>query len=786
MSQQTRRNFLQLSAAAMAAACARPSVSQIGGSFRIVHDGNVVTVPAPGYKFEFLLDMGRARVLAADGKRVITSFSLQPAVTVIGAGETSPLKLASGTLAAPKLDVNAVTLRWKDVGGKGSLRMRYRFDADAFWIEPAVFSHPDEMDVETFVMFDHERGAMQSTHFVFPGITENGSISPVQESRIRQHQRISLGHSGSHAVSQPFQQWALPSHYFLGLTGSTDEQGTRDRWSRGHRSPFFCCGFADMPAADPFVDLYGGYSALLFDYASSLWQHARTPGELKLGATLCFAFGDDILSAVSSYYAQLLNVGIIERKRNSAAKNATALAPQFCTWGVQISRGKGTKNLDQDFLETVYGEMKTNGMQAQTFSIDDKWEGVYGNLTHDEKRFPTFVKFLDRVRGEGHKVGIWTAFMRCQTPSELGLTEAQMLRGANGKPLRIGAKPGYFIMDTTQPAVAKVLADLARKFMRTYKPDLVKIDFGYELPSMREGAPKDMRFAGERLFAQALDVVVPALREVNPDVCLMYYQLSPLFAKYFDLHGTDDLYTNSGDYDIEANRRIFFASPLTQLGVSIYGSSGYDWESAPAIWFDSVAAGTIGSLNDFVCDEYGESATPERIALYNGIAHTVRSATVATIAPYPRPRAESATRGAHGHSWARLEKNKVVLLAHRPLEIANGDNPMSCADGARGEANVPDDDARRFARMIASNVAVIVASKTADGVASADRLAVVALGEGTVTLTRRWGTRATVVTHLFGGSTVQHNVTFTSGKLRLTFTSHMNNKPVEWHEVHIW
>lgn len=785
MSQITRRNFLQISAAAFAAACARDTLAQTPSAVALTQQGNIIRAAAQSYLFELNTDKARARILTPGSGHVITAFQLQPVVNVLGEGETVVSKPSAGTLQSAGIAGNTLTARWMNIHGKGFLTLKIRFDADAFWVEPVIFTHPDQLDVESFTLFDHTLGAMQSTHFVFPGITENGSISPIQESRIRQHQRVSLGHSGSHAAGEPFQQWALPLHYFLGLTGSTDEQGIRDRWSRGHRTPFFCCGFADMPAADPYVDLYGGYSAVHFDYASSLWHHMRTPGELKLGCTLCFTFGDDILTAVSNYYGELLKAGIIQRKENSSAKNAAALSPQFCTWGTQITRGAGTSKLSQKFLEDVYAEMKSNGMQAQTFSIDDKWEGVYGNLTHDEKRFPTFTQFLDRVRADGHRVGIWTAFMRCQTPSALGLREDQMLRAADGKPLKIGRKPGYYIMDTTQPEVATVLADLARKFMRTYKPDLVKIDFGYELPSMREGAPKDMNFAGERLFAQALDVVVPALREVNPDVVVMYYQLSPLFTKYFDLHATDDLYTNSGDYDIEANRRIFFASPLTQLGIPIYGSSGYDWESAPSIWFDSVATGTIGSLNDFQRDEYGESATPERIALYNGIAQTVRPTSVSTVVPYPRPRAEAATRGAHAHSWARFEDGKLTLLAHRPLSLANGENPEDYSGHVPGATNVPDAEGRRFGKIIASNAAVIVSSRTSDDVQTSSHLNIVGMGEGSLTLTRSKGARAQITTHLFGGGVVKRAASITGGKLHLNFTTHVDNKPVEYHEVHI-
>jgi len=54
--------------------------------------------------------------------------------------------------------------------------------------------------------------------------------------------------------------------------------------------------------------------------------------------------------------------------------------------------------------------------------------------------------------------------------------------------------------------------------MKRYRPDLVKFDFGYELPSLDTGVPKDMNWAGEKLLAKGLDVVVNAMREENPDL----------------------------------------------------------------------------------------------------------------------------------------------------------------------------------------------------------------------------------------------------------------------------
>ena len=67
-----------------------------------------------------------------------------------------------------------------------------------------------------------------------------------------------------------------------------------------------------------------------------------------------------------------------------------------------------------------------------------------------------------------------------------------------------------------------------RRFARRYKPDLVKFDFGYEIPALDTVAPHDMNWAGERMLWKGLDVVTKAMREENPDIVVMYYELSPL------------------------------------------------------------------------------------------------------------------------------------------------------------------------------------------------------------------------------------------------------------------
>ena len=417
-------------------------------------------------------------------------------------------------------------------------------------------------------------------------------------------------------------------------------------------------------------------------------------------------------------------------------------------------------------------------MKAGLFSIDDKWEGNYGNLQHSSARLPHFERFLERLRSEGYKIGLWAALMRCEHPENLGLTTEHMLKMPNGKPFFIDQETiatRYYILDFTQPEVARVIEEVARNFMRRYKPDLLKFDFGYEIPSVDVACPREKQWSGERMMAKGLDIIINAMRQENPDLVVMYYQLSPLFLNYFDLHSLDDLYENSGEYDFEANRRFFFSSLLGQLGIPTYSSSGYDWASSPSIWFDGAALGTIGSTNDFHGDERGETGSPELIARYNGLTHALRAGTTFEIVPLDYL-SEAPSKGAHPRSWARFEAGELVLLALRP-SLAWEASPLA--------QNTKD---ARVKDVVHCEVPVVVASRTDQGIVLTTKLAIVPYGSGEIVVRREMGTKAEVVAHYFGAAReVRSVVAIKNGALAIVAKERSaGGIPLEWIEVNIF
>jgi hypothetical protein len=704
-------------------------------------------------------------------KRLIVSGRVQPAVIVAPASDPSRRVCIPSRASEFRIDGQKVTVTYAGVNGAARLAIVWRFDEHGIWTEPLSYDTPNQEDIVSVHYFSESGGpdptpALHSSYLVVPGVSESSAVSPILRDTFSLNENAWLGRGGYSPGL--LQQWGLPVHYFCGFSidGSKGQQGM---FTEG-RSDAFVCGLSDLPAGDLFLQMRQGHSSVLFDYRSDLWKHMRGPGKLTLGATLAWSVAPSYYEAIAAYYNQLVQAGAVRKHQNSARKTAVALAPQFCTWGAQVSRNKGGQHLDQAFLDELYADLRASGMQPGLFSIDDKWEEAYGNLEHSSSRLPHFEHFLDQLRSDGYKIGLWAALMRCERPADIGLSTDNMLQQPDGKAYFNGE---YYLLDFTQPAVAQVLTDVVRKFVRRYKPDLFKFDFGYELPPVSVAAPQDKNWTGERLMWKGLDIAIKAMREENPDLVVMYYQLSPLFLDYFDLHSTDDLFLAAGEYDLEANRRIYFSGLLGPLGIPTYGSSGYDWASAPNIWFDSAAAGTIGSLNDFHVDDEGKGATPALVAKFNGVARVLRTSSTFEVLPLGVI-SEAPTFGAHARSWARIEEGQLVLLAYRPPIPGEADLRSSLSTDSRAKD------------VIHSAAPVIVSSGGSESLTRSRKLRIVSYGSGEIALRREAGKRARVRTHYLRGNVLESSSAIENGLLRFTPQERDGQgQPLEWIEIDI-
>jgi hypothetical protein len=767
MTALNRRKFIQVSAATFFLNKLRMEGAS-GPPARISDSGKTVRAEGANYVWEWSQETDHFRVLDKQGN-VVASGALQPVVVVQPVGQKEARRSIAGRLASHEVQGNSVSWTYEGVNNSATSSLAWRFDEHGPWVDPVTYQTTAAEDVVSLHYFaepdgDRVKPSLEVNNLVLPGISESPAISPLANQGMGRDLTSWLGRGATSAPGL-VQQWGLPAHYFCGCRGHGVAGGAEV--SAGNPSEAFCCGLADLPNGDFFLTQQRGRGSLALELRGDLWEHLRGPGRFTLGATLFWAFGPNFYEAIRQYYLGLLNAGIIQRKTNSARKNAAALAPQWCTWGEQVTRHKDSGQLDEAALTAMYDELKASGLQAGMFSIDDKWEGAYGSLEHDAERFPHFEQFLDRVRADGHRLGFWAAFMRCEDPAALGLTPAHMLRCTDGQPYKTGK---YYLLDFTRPEVASVLRDRAKEFVRRYKPDLVKFDFGYEIPALDTVAPHDMSWAGERLLWKGLDVVVKALREENADIVVMYYELSPLFTEHLDLHSPDDLFMATGEFDLEANRRFFFSSLCGEFGMPTYGSSGYDWITGPSIWFDSVVVGTIGSLASFYGNAApGDGATPERVAKYNGLTHLVRPSNQFSIVPLDAD-FEAPTRGAHASSWARWENGQIVLVALRKQRL----------DGSAGSG--------KFRDLVSTTASVVVAARSKESIGRAPQLGVVPYGDGELTLNREAAATvsAQATEHYFGGSHQTKPLAFEKGYLRVPLRERAEDGSlVEWIEISI-
>ncbi|MCB0103587.1 MAG: hypothetical protein KDD74_16190 [Anaerolineales bacterium] len=669
---------------------------------------------------------------------------------------TSPIQLEF-TTATHEIWDDQIRITYRGQNPASSLTVVWSFHPDFISLEPFLLTHPADLNLVRIIYFpqadgDSYKPSMYSHYAVIPGLSMSTTISPVVDLHSRLNTTAVLG-SGAMRGPGLTQQWGLPAHYFCTFN-------TTDRWNaigaKAQQSEAACWGLAELPQGDFRLEMREIGVSPILNLRADLWQHKPD----SFGFHFIITFGENYHEAIRKYYQVLQREKYIAPKKHSPKKQEVLLAPQYNTWGVESALALPPEQLTEDLVREIFGKFKASGMQAKTFVIDDKWEDVYGELKHDPKRFPNFENLLKDIRAQGYNIGLWAAFLRCQNPAALGLDESHLLQTHEGKPLWLDHQTSrYGIFDMTQPKVQDVLRQRAKDFIRRYQPDLIKFDFGYELPSLDVAAPQDMTFAGERLLQKGLEVIVGAMKEENPDLVIMYYGLSPLLIDYYDLHSPDDLVYCIGDYDLETNRRIFFSSLCGELGMPTYSSSGYDWDSAFDIWFDSVASGSLGSLHCFDGDENGEKPSARHIAKFNGINSLVRKEAHFTTKPI-HAKWQGGLRAGFSPSWERIEKGKTVLLALRTHQFDGKPTPNSYKD------------------VIQFSMKLVIAALDDEGIGESSHIGIVPFSDGRCSIKSKYR-RATFIEHHLGRKPNKSHLTFTD---QLTLKL-VQNETLEWVEI---
>ena len=727
-----------------------------------------ICVRSPLYSWQWDAETDRFCLLDAH-QRLIAGGCHQPLVLTTLPG-SSHLLARRNTF---EVLANRVTVHYSGLNGDARLAVTWNFNDTFITLDPLQYETPDPQDLVQVVYFARPDSAspqqwvptLAGRYAVVPGLCMSTCISPVVDLHAHLATTAVLG-SGAMRGPGLTQQWGLPAHYFCMFS-------TAEKWNAAgaakQQSGAVCWGLRALPAGDERLEIRSNALSPLLNLRSDLWKQVKTPGKVELGLSFLLTFAPQYHEAVRSYYRALLDQGVIRPKLPGKAKKAVLLSPQYNTWGVESALGMKPEELTGAVVADIYQKFRASGMKARTFVVDDKWEGRYGELAHDQDRFPHFESMLERIRADGHYIGLWAAFLRCQDPSLLGLDESHLLQTPAGQPLWLDHQAArYGIFDVTQPEVQRVLSARAKEFVRRYRPDLIKFDFGYELPSLDVAAPADMNWAGERLLQKGLEVVVGAMKAENPDLVIMYYGLSPLLIDYYDLHSPDDLVYCGGDYDLETNRRIFFSSLCGELGMPTYGSSGYDWASARDIWFDSAPSGTLGSLHGFDADENGDLPRPEWIAVYNGLAAVIRPSAAFQVYPLEASW-QGGLRAAFSPSWERMEQGLTVLIALRTHRL----------DGKTALCSHKD--------ILHTDFDIVLASLTADSITTSARLGLVPLGFGKCTLQHtpaaQPGQQVRLISHFFGGALEENTTVYPGAALEISISPPPRGLILEWLEI---
>jgi hypothetical protein len=671
---------------------------------------------------------------------------------------TSPTRSDFST-STYQVDGNRISITYHGQNPASSLTVSWSFHSDYISLEPLLLKTSANTDIVQIIYFPERDGdtykpSMYSHYAVVPGLCMSTIINPVVDLHSRLSTTTVLG-SGAMRGPGLTQQWGLPAHYFCTFN-------TSDRWNaigaKDLQTQAACWGLAELPQGDFRLEIREIGISPILNLRSDLWKHEPD----TFGFHFIITFGENYHEAIRKYYQVLQREKFISPKKHSLKKQEVLLAPQYNTWGVESALALPPEQLTENLVRDIFSKLQHSSMQVKTFVIDDKWEGTHGELKHDPERFPNFENLLKDIRAQGYNIGLWAAFLRCQNPAALGLDESHLLQTHEGKPLWLDHQTSHYgIFDMTQPKVQDVLRQRAKEFIRRYQPDLIKFDFGYELPSLDVAAPKDMTFAGERLLQKGLEVIVGAMKEENPDLVIMYYGLSPLLIDYYDLHSPDDLVYCIGDYDLETNRRIFFSSLCGELGMPTYSSSGYDWDSAIDIWFDSVASGSLGSLHCFDGDENGEKPSAMQIAKFNGLNSLVRKEAFFSTKPVHAK--WQGIRAGLAPSWERVENGKTVLLALRTHQFDG--KPMQ----------------NHYKDFLQIDIMLVISSLDGEHITESQRIGVVPFGDGSFTL-RHNATTATITEHFLSGHKVETRISI-MGQLTKTVQQFREGDALEWVEI---
>jgi hypothetical protein len=170
-------------------------------------------------------------------------------------------------------------------------------------------------------------------------------------------------------------------------------------------------------------------------------------------------------------------------------------------------------------------------------------------------------------------------------------------------------------------------------------------------------------------------------------------------------------------------------------------------------------------LHCFDGDENGDLPKETWIAKYNGLSALLRKSTTFHINPVDA-KWQGGLRAAFSPSWERIEDSKTVLIALRTHQFDGKPASKTCKD------------------ILDTDIMLVVASLTADGISESKRLGIVPFGDGRCAIKHSSASQTVrLVEHYFGGQTFEQQITPQIDQLELELRQTANNEILEWLEI---
>ena len=277
-----RREFIQASTASLLLNSVRVPASP-GVPAKVEETAKGVQVKGNNYTWEWSQADDQFRLLDKQCL-LMTSGSLQPAVIVQRGTNKQARECTPGRPATHAVNDGTFTVNYEGVNGGGKLTVTWRFEDEALWLEPVAYESSESENVVALHYFaqgtgDDARPTLDNFYLVLPGISESSAVSPIVTAELGLKLTSWLGR-GSSPTPGLLQQWGLPAHFFCGfhrnIAGAVKSSMTK------YLSEAFCCGLAELPSGDQFLETRDGRHSLIVSYRSDLWQHLHGPGRLGI------------------------------------------------------------------------------------------------------------------------------------------------------------------------------------------------------------------------------------------------------------------------------------------------------------------------------------------------------------------------------------------------------------------------------------------------------------------------------------------------------------------------